>query len=255
MLAGKWLLSGARAWESWHQNWRRGGPRPGRIGTDILGFMGRAVVPAASDERRTKPRCSSSAPCRGPARRDRRSDPRPSPSAEAWWQPHAAQRLERQINLSGGPRHRKGPPDDSALQRERENTRSFDGKGQAAGGGPPRGHVRIWEPAPAAPSVERVGAHLSRGCWVDGMDPLEPRGRCIAPACAHLVRCESVAQTVLVVEKETVPLCVALLSWAVGSRKSCLFCVAIVQRIMRGVEISPVRVSHPGSTMCLSVYR
>lgn len=56
-----------------------------------------------------------------------------------------------------------------------------------------RGHLRIFEP--------RDGAE---GVWIDGMDPLEPSGHPISPLCAHLVRLESMARTVLVVEKETV---------------------------------------------------
>ncbi|CAK0793945.1 unnamed protein product [Prorocentrum cordatum] len=59
-----------------------------------------------------------------------------------------------------------------------------------------RGHLRILEPGLAGPG----GA----GCWVDGMDPLEPRGHSIAPICAHLVSVESSTRTVLIVEKETV---------------------------------------------------
>lgn len=60
-----------------------------------------------------------------------------------------------------------------------------------------RGHVRIFEPAFG-------GAGNSQGCWVDGMDPLEPRGHSITPMCAHVVKAESMARTVLIVEKETV---------------------------------------------------
>eukprot|EP00928_Gymnodinium_smaydae_P047539 TRINITY_DN31734_c0_g1_i1.p1 TRINITY_DN31734_c0_g1~~TRINITY_DN31734_c0_g1_i1.p1 ORF type:complete len:469 (-),score=72.19 TRINITY_DN31734_c0_g1_i1:244-1479(-) len=58
-----------------------------------------------------------------------------------------------------------------------------------------RGHLRIFEP---------TGFGSSSGCWVDGMDSLEPRGHVISPICAHVVRVESSARIVLVVEKETV---------------------------------------------------
>ena len=57
-----------------------------------------------------------------------------------------------------------------------------------------RGHLRILEPRPG--DVESV--------WVDGMDPLEPRGHQISPICAHVMRVETVAQKIFVVEKETV---------------------------------------------------
>lgn len=56
-----------------------------------------------------------------------------------------------------------------------------------------RGHLRMLEPSPYGPSM-----------WIDGMDPLEPRGHSISPLCAHRVRAASMARTVLVVEKETV---------------------------------------------------
>ena len=58
-----------------------------------------------------------------------------------------------------------------------------------------RGHMRILEPRPgnAAGSV-----------WVDGMDPLEPRGHSISPTSAHTLKVETVAQKVFVVEKETI---------------------------------------------------
>lgn len=57
-----------------------------------------------------------------------------------------------------------------------------------------RGHLRILEPRP--------GDHDS--VWVDGMDPLEPRGHSISPICAHVLKVQTVAQKVFVVEKETV---------------------------------------------------
>nr|QDO16298.1 meiotic recombination protein SPO11 [Lingulodinium polyedra] len=68
-----------------------------------------------------------------------------------------------------------------------------------------RGHLRILEPSLAhgAPSATGDGGS-SVGVWVDGLDPLEPGGHSISPACAHLVRVESMARTVLLVEKETV---------------------------------------------------
>lgn len=62
-----------------------------------------------------------------------------------------------------------------------------------------RGHLRIFEP-----SIGVASAAGSGGIWIDGMDPLQPRGHTIAPICAHIVQVESVARTVLVVEKETV---------------------------------------------------
>ena len=42
------------------------------------------------------------------------------------------------------------------------------------------------------------------GVWVNGMDPLESRGHAISPICAHVVRVDSMARAILVVEKETV---------------------------------------------------
>lgn len=59
-----------------------------------------------------------------------------------------------------------------------------------------RGHLRLLEPA--------IAGQGGAGCWVDGMDPLEPRGHSIVPICAHLVSVESSTRTVLIVEKETV---------------------------------------------------
>eukprot|EP00438_Fugacium_kawagutii_P010297 Skav228836 [mRNA] locus=scaffold4680:30395:31525:+ [translate_table: standard] len=58
-----------------------------------------------------------------------------------------------------------------------------------------RGHMRILEPRPG---------HADGSVWVDGMDPLEPRGHSISPISAHTLKVETVAQKVFVVEKETV---------------------------------------------------
>ena len=58
-----------------------------------------------------------------------------------------------------------------------------------------RGHMRILEPRPD---------HAVSSVWVDGMDPLEPRGHSISPISAHNLKVETVAQKVFVVEKETV---------------------------------------------------
>lgn len=57
-----------------------------------------------------------------------------------------------------------------------------------------RGHLRILEP--------KLGQDES--VWVDGMDPLEPRGHSISPLSAHVLQMQTVAQKVFVVEKETV---------------------------------------------------
>eukprot|EP00747_Dinoflagellata_sp_TGD_P196082 gnl/TRDRNA2_/TRDRNA2_65727_c0_seq1.p1 gnl/TRDRNA2_/TRDRNA2_65727_c0~~gnl/TRDRNA2_/TRDRNA2_65727_c0_seq1.p1 ORF type:complete len:432 (+),score=70.20 gnl/TRDRNA2_/TRDRNA2_65727_c0_seq1:31-1296(+) len=62
-----------------------------------------------------------------------------------------------------------------------------------------RGHLRILEPACGAPCSGETAS-----LWVDGLDPFEARGHPISPICAHLARVESMARTVLVVEKETV---------------------------------------------------
>mgnify|MGYP002803411619 FL=1 len=59
-----------------------------------------------------------------------------------------------------------------------------------------RGHIRILEPRPGHEDIDSV--------WVDGMDPLEPRGHTISPISAHILKVETVAQKVFVVEKETV---------------------------------------------------
>ncbi|CAE8713962.1 unnamed protein product, partial [Polarella glacialis] len=48
------------------------------------------------------------------------------------------------------------------------------------------------------------GGSEGAGVWVDALDPLEPRGHSISPICAHLLHVESMARTILVVEKETV---------------------------------------------------
>lgn len=58
-----------------------------------------------------------------------------------------------------------------------------------------RGHLRILEPSSNGSAA---------GIWVDGMDALESRGHSIIPICAHMVRIESMARVVLIVEKETV---------------------------------------------------
>lgn len=58
-----------------------------------------------------------------------------------------------------------------------------------------RGHLRILEPS----STGSIG-----GVWVEGLDPLEPRGHAIAPISAHIVRVESMARVVLIAEKETI---------------------------------------------------
>eukprot|EP00927_Polykrikos_kofoidii_P023243 TRINITY_DN21473_c0_g1_i1.p1 TRINITY_DN21473_c0_g1~~TRINITY_DN21473_c0_g1_i1.p1 ORF type:complete len:433 (+),score=72.53 TRINITY_DN21473_c0_g1_i1:80-1300(+) len=66
-----------------------------------------------------------------------------------------------------------------------------------------RGHLRIYEPNVAV--FDSVGrGESTRGVWIDGMDPLQPRGHTIAPICAHIVQVETVARTVLVIEKETI---------------------------------------------------
>ena len=59
-----------------------------------------------------------------------------------------------------------------------------------------RGHLRILEP--------RTGGQEGESVWIDGTDPLEPRGHSISPVCAHLLRVETMAQNVFVVEKETI---------------------------------------------------
>ena len=59
-----------------------------------------------------------------------------------------------------------------------------------------RGHLRILEP--------RTGGKSGESVWVDGMDPLEPRGHSISPICAHVLRVETMAQCIFVVEKETI---------------------------------------------------
>lgn len=60
-----------------------------------------------------------------------------------------------------------------------------------------RGHLRILEP-----SLGSSSGPVS--LWIDGMDALEPRGHLIPAMCAHVLRVESLAPTILVVEKETV---------------------------------------------------
>eukprot|EP00930_Biecheleria_cincta_P020034 TRINITY_DN15143_c0_g1_i2.p1 TRINITY_DN15143_c0_g1~~TRINITY_DN15143_c0_g1_i2.p1 ORF type:complete len:393 (-),score=61.53 TRINITY_DN15143_c0_g1_i2:131-1309(-) len=63
-----------------------------------------------------------------------------------------------------------------------------------------RGHLRLLEPRPG----HCIGSQDAQAIWIDCMDPLEPRGHSISPVCAHLLRTETMARTVLVVEKETV---------------------------------------------------
>lgn len=58
-----------------------------------------------------------------------------------------------------------------------------------------RGHLRLLEP--------HVGAN-NENTWVDCLDQMEPRGHSISPISAHLLRAETMARTILVVEKETV---------------------------------------------------
>eukprot|EP00929_Paragymnodinium_shiwhaense_P085006 TRINITY_DN45487_c0_g1_i1.p1 TRINITY_DN45487_c0_g1~~TRINITY_DN45487_c0_g1_i1.p1 ORF type:complete len:418 (-),score=55.94 TRINITY_DN45487_c0_g1_i1:281-1534(-) len=65
-----------------------------------------------------------------------------------------------------------------------------------------RGHLRICEPTNASTGL---GYDKEEDMiWIDGMDDLEPQGHAISPICAHVVRVESMARTVVIVEKETV---------------------------------------------------
>jgi len=61
------------------------------------------------------------------------------------------------------------------------------------------GHLKLFEPTLAS-----VSGSLCGGTWVDCLDPLEPGGHTVPPICAHLMRAESPARVVLVIEKETI---------------------------------------------------
>jgi len=67
-----------------------------------------------------------------------------------------------------------------------------------------RGHLRLLEPSAGAASSIGGDCGAEGALWVDCLDPLEPRGHSISPACAHIARAESMARTVIVAEKETI---------------------------------------------------